>query len=195
MASVRIPSTGERIDDPAAIGEFLAPHGIWHERWEVEGRVGPDATSDDVLAAYEPEVERLKAAGGYVTADVINVTPETPGLDELLAKFDKEHTHSEDEVRFTVRGRGVFWVNPADDSPVFAIEVGVGDLINVPAGTRHWFHLCDDRTIRCIRLFQDRSGWTPEYLEEGLHVAHPPVCWGPRYVEAEGAPIAGVVRL
>ena len=133
-----------------------------------------------------------------MTADVINVAPDTPGLDAMLAKFDKEHTHSEDEVRFTVRGHGVFWVNPDGDDPVFAVEVGPGDLLNVPRGTRHWFHLCDDRTIRCIRLFQATSGWTPEYVAEGVHTDHPPVCWGPQFVASEAGSAAlgdGPVRL
>ncbi|MEN0111372.1 MAG: cupin domain-containing protein, partial [Planctomycetota bacterium] len=130
--------------------------------------------------------------------DVINVSPDTPNLDAMLAKFDKEHTHSEDEVRFTVRGHGVFWIHPANGDPVFAIEVGPGDLINVPEGTKHWFHLCDDRTIRCIRLFQDTSGWTPEYTGDGAHADHPPVCWGPAFVGAEAGGIdlgEGPVRL
>lgn len=195
MASIRIPATGERLNDADAMSAFLAPHGIHYERWDVEGRVGPEATSEEILTAYEPEIERLKQVGGYVTADVINVSPDTPGLDEMLARFDKEHTHSEDEVRFTVRGHGVFWINPKGDDPVFAIEVGPGDLINVPRGTQHWFHLCDDRTIRCIRLFQETAGWTPEYINEGVHGEHPPVCWGPAFVGAEGGDYDGPVRL
>lgn len=189
MATVTIPAENRRLTDPAAIREFLAPHGIWHEQWDVAGRVGPEATNEEILAAYEPEIERLKGRGGYVTADVINVTADTPGLETMLAKFDKEHTHSEDEVRFTVEGRGVFWVHPKDASAagVFSIEVESGDLINVPAGTQHWFHLCDDRTIRCIRLFEDPSGWTPEYIDEGVHGGFAPVCWGPSYLpKAEG---------
>ncbi|MEO0529570.1 MAG: cupin domain-containing protein [Planctomycetota bacterium] len=198
MATVKVPAADRQIDDPTEIAEFLKPYGIRHERWDVEGRIGPDAEADEILAAYGPEIDRLKQAGGYVTADVINVSPDTPGLDEMLARFDKEHTHSEDEVRFTVRGHGVFWINPDGDDPVFAIEVGEGDLINVPRGTRHWFHLCNDRTIRCIRLFQDTSGWTPEYEEEGRHSEHPPVCWGPSFVGAEAGSAAlgdGPVRL
>ncbi|MEO1497864.1 MAG: acireductone dioxygenase [Planctomycetota bacterium] len=196
MASISIPATGQTITDDQEMNAALAPLGIWYERWEVEGRIGPDATNDEILEAYAPEIERLKQVGNYVTADVINVTPQTPGLDEMLARFDKEHTHSEDEVRFTVRGGGVFWINPPGDAPVMAIQVGPGDLINVPHGTKHWFHLCDDRTIRCIRLFQDTSGWTPEYVDAGLHGEHPPVCWGPTYVSGEGsAPIKSSVEL
>ncbi len=181
MATVTIPDENRKIEDPAAISEFLAPFGIWYEKWEVEGRIEPEASNEEILQAYAPEVERLKEHGGFQTADVINVNPETPGLDEMLAKFDKEHTHSEDEVRFTVKGRGVFHIHP-NEGPVFSVTVEAGDLINVPSGTPHWFNLCENRTIRCIRLFEDTSGWAPHYLDNGVHEQYVPVCWGPNHL-------------
>ena len=164
-----------------AVRAYLAPHGIQYERWPLEDRVNPDADQDAILAAYAPELDRLKAAGGYVTADVINVTPQTPGLEAMLQKFTSEHTHTEDEVRFILKGRGLFHIHPKS-GPVFAIQVEAGDLISVPANTRHWFHLCADRTIRAIRLFQDKSGWTPHYVDGGVHANYQPVCLGPSHV-------------
>ena len=183
MARIRIQDENREITEVAEIRAFLKPFGIWYEQWDVAGRIGPEATNDEILTAYAPEIERLKKAGNFVTADVINVSPATPGLDGMLAKFSKEHTHSEDEVRFTVKGSGVFHIHPSG-GPVFAIQVVAGDLINVPQGTQHWFDLCSDKTIRCIRLFQDISGWTPHYIEQGVHERYTPVCLGPAYVGA-----------
>ena len=183
MARIRVQDENREISDTQEICEFLKPFGIWYEKWDVEGRIGPEATNEEILAAYAPEVERLKAAGGFVTADVINVNPTTPNLDAMLAKFSKEHTHSEDEVRFTVRGSGVFHIHPKN-GPVFGIQVESGDLINVPCGTRHWFDLCSDKTIRCIRLFQDVSGWSPHYVEQSVHERYAPLCLGPNYLQA-----------
>jgi 1,2-dihydroxy-3-keto-5-methylthiopentene dioxygenase len=193
MALITIPEQGRRIEDAQEVAAFLKPFGIWFEKWEVAGRIGPDATNEEILDAYQPEIGRLKQQGGYVTADVINVTPNTEGLDAMLNRFNKEHTHSEDEVRFTVHGGGVFHVHP-EVGPVFAIQVESGDLINVPAGTRHWFDLCEDRTIRCIRLFLDPSGWAPHYVAEGVHDGYAPVCWGPNYLTTE-RPTNSAVRL
>ena len=181
MARVFIPDEDRNISQPNEISEFLAPYGIIYEQWEVEGRIGPDATNEEILEAYSPEIERLKAAHGFVTADVINVNPKTPGLDDMLQKFDKEHLHTEDEVRFTVKGSGVFHINP-QTAPVFSITVESGDLISVPNGTYHWFNLCSDKTIRCIRLFEDTGGWTPHYIEEPVHQKYAPLCMGPSYL-------------
>ena len=155
MACITIPSEDRKITDPQEISEFLRPLGIWYEKWDVEGRIGDDATNEEILEAYRPEIERLKDQGGYQTADVIAVTPETPGLDAMCEKFAKEHTHSEDEVRFTVRGRGVFHIHHAD-RPVFGIQVDSGDLINVPAGTRHWFNPVNINTRLILYFFVSR---------------------------------------
>jgi 1,2-dihydroxy-3-keto-5-methylthiopentene dioxygenase len=184
MARVQIPDENREIREPVEIKAFLNQYGINFEQWDVEGRIGADATNEEILAAYAPEIERLKKDHGFVTADVINVTPQTPGVDEMLAKFDKEHLHTEDEVRFTVKGSGVFHINP-ENAPVFSITVESGDLISVPNGTHHWFNLCSDKTIRCIRLFEDMSGWTPHYMDKPVHENYAPLCLGPSYLESD----------
>ncbi|GAB5403593.1 MAG: acireductone dioxygenase [Aureliella sp.] len=181
MARVLIPTENREISDVSEIKSYLEPHGIWYEHWPVEERLATDASNEEILEEFAPEIESLKERGGFVTADVINVNRDTPNLDAMLAKFDKEHTHAEDEVRFTVAGRGLFHIHP-ENGPVFAVEVESGDLINVPNGTKHWFNLCDDRQIRCIRLFEDPAGWTPDYIEDGVHTDYKPLCFGPNYV-------------
>ena len=181
MASINIPDENRAIQDVDEIRDFLAPFGIWYEQWPVEGRIDQEASPDEILAAYADEVERIKEKGGFVTADVISVNSETPNVDAICAKFAVEHTHSEDEVRFTVKGRGVFHIHP-DNGPVFGVTVESGDMINVPKGTKHWFDLCADKTIRCIRFFQDQSGWTPHYVDNPVNEKYIPVCLGPDYL-------------
>lgn len=186
MAHIRIPSADRVIKDADSIRRFLLPHGIHYDRWPVAGRVGREASQEEILAAYAPEVEALKESGGYITADVVNVTPEVPGLQEMLNKFNQEHRHAEDEVRFIVKGRGIFYINPENGDPVFSIEIEAGDLINVPAGTKHWFDLCADRTIRAIRLFREKSGWTPIYTGDEIASGYQPLCFGPNPMAAKG---------
>ena len=181
MAIVKIPEENRAIEDVTELRAYLAGYGIEYERWTSNVAVESSATPADVLSAYSDKIDELKARGGYVTADVIDVKADTPGLDTMLAKFNSEHWHDEDEVRFIVEGRGLFHVHPAT-GPVFAIEVEAGDLIRVPKGTLHWFDLCADRRIRAIRLFQDPSGWTPHYTLSGVDRGFQPVCFGPSYL-------------
>lgn len=184
MALVRIPEESRTIAGQSSVTAYLGERGIDYERWTAR-EVAADASAETVLAAYAAEIETLKARGGYVTADIIDVGPDTPNLDAMLARFSVEHWHNEDEVRFIIAGRGLFHIRP-QQGPVFAIEVEAGDLIRVPRGTTHWFDLCSDRRIRAIRLFQDPSGWTPHYTESGIDRQFQPVCFGPSYIGREG---------
>ena len=194
MAVVRIPEEDRVLTEVDAIRSYLAESGIWYENWPVAGRCGPDASAAEILSSYAPEIEELNARGGYITADVIDVTPEVPGLQAMLDRFNKEHTHAEDEVRFIVKGSGVFHIH-RDNGPVFAIEVREGDLINVPAGTRHWFDLCADHCIRAIRLFRDKAGWTPEYTGSGIAAGYQPLCLGPADVRGSAFRIEQAIQV
>jgi 1,2-dihydroxy-3-keto-5-methylthiopentene dioxygenase len=183
MAVVRIPEKGRTLTDRQTIAEYLKTCSIDYEYWLPKETISNDAEAKDILHAYASEIEALKTVGGYVTADVIDVNDQTPGLDGMLAKFNREHWHNEDEVRFIVAGHGLFHIHP-QGKPVVAIEVEAGDLIRVPRGTLHWFDLCTDRRIRAIRLFQDQAGWTPHYSESGVDAKFQPMCLGPSFLGA-----------
>lgn len=167
MAVIVIPDKNLILTNEEEIKNHLASIGIDYERWENSKNVSADAAADEVLDAFSEEIEKLKASGGYRTADVIDIRADTPNLEAMLEKFRPEHWHDEDEVRFIVKGCGIFHIAP-DGGDVTAVKMEAGDLIRVPRGTRHWFDLDESRTVRAIRLFQDVSGWTPHYTESGL---------------------------
>ncbi|HZS03896.1 MAG TPA: cupin domain-containing protein [Blastocatellia bacterium] len=187
MAIVNIPEENRTISEPEAVTRYLAGIGIDYERWEPAQPLPANAPADEILRAFSAEIDRLKAEGGYVAADVIDVTPQTPGLAEMLAKFNREHWHDDDEVRFIIEGRGLFHIHPGD-GPVAAIEVEAGDLIRVPSGTQHWFNLCADRRIRAIRLFKDPAGWAPRYTGSGVDADFQPLCFGASYLPSQSIP-------
>lgn len=124
--------------------------GVMHRRLPLDGS--------------EAEITRIKSERGYVEQDEVSLTPDMPNLDAICAKFDKEHYHTLDEVRFVVDGEGIFDVRDKRDQWV-RIEVDAGDLIIIPANKHHRFYLKDTKRIRCVRLFLDNSGWTPLYRE------------------------------
>ena len=110
--------------------------------------------------------------GGYQTADVICINEQTENYDQIREKFLAEHIHTEDEIRFFISGRGLFWFH-LENEPVFNLLCEKGDLISVPAGTKHWFDAgVENPKVQCIRIFTETSGWTPHYTPENRQKAY-----------------------
>jgi 1,2-dihydroxy-3-keto-5-methylthiopentene dioxygenase len=162
MSSLRI---FREEDGSQPIGEFhtaeeiaqqLWKLGVSFERWPL-AEVSASADEAAVLATYDKALAAQKALEGYRAADVISLNPDHPAKKELRQKFLDEHTHSEDEVRFFVRGSGLFSLHI--DSNVYLLLCTAGDLIQVPANTKHWFDMGPEPEFTCIRLFTNPEGW------------------------------------
>ncbi|NJK88790.1 MAG: cupin domain-containing protein [Myxococcales bacterium] len=121
-----------------------------------------EAEKAQVLHHLDHRFEELKASAGYTSRDLIVLHREVPNLEELLAKFDKCHTHDDDEVRYIVDGEGTFGFVTSDGEQL-RLTVRAGEFINVPARTEHWFELTDTRRIKAVRYFTGTAGWVPSY--------------------------------
>lgn len=128
----------------------LAAAGVHTERLELSSE------------AFQPALDALKRARGYVEQDTVELSPQTPDLAQLCAKFEDEHLHTDDEVRYVLDGEGIFDLRSGDDRWM-RVTVEPGDLIVVPAHLHHRFLLTSRQHIRCVRLFKDSSGWVPHY--------------------------------
>lgn len=168
MAVLTIPSQQQVFTDPVAIKHYLNERGVFFAQWEANVVFDDTANQDAILAAYSHELQPFMDQNGYKTADVISINRLTENYDAIRAKFLSEHTHSEDEVRFFVDGQGYFWFN-LDGHEVFNLLCQSGDLISVPAGTKHWFDAGEiNPFVKAIRIFIDMSGWVPEYTHSGI---------------------------
>ena len=179
MAVLNIPAHNTHLTEPTAIRAYLQERGIWFDQWEAKEALAVDADQDTVLAAYAHVLEPFMAKHHYQTADVININAHTPNYEAVRNKFLSEHQHTEDEVRFFVDGEGYFWFNLNDEgstsAPVFNVLCQAGDLISVPANTRHWFDAGKENpSVKAIRIFIDQSGWVPHYTESGVDKAYNP---------------------
>lgn len=128
-----------------------------------------EAEKTQVLSELESYFELLQHTLGYQSRDLIVLHPGTPNLNELLAKFDKIHTHAADEVRYVIDGEGVFGFVRLDGTQV-ELTIRAGEYINVPAETEHWFYLTPLRRIKAVRYFIDSSGWIPQYVARTIRV-------------------------
>jgi len=151
--------------DPGAMAAELAACGVCFERWS------PDIPHDDPLVAYATRVEALRASG-YVTIDVVRVAPDASDAgwaskaSAMREKFRDEHRHAEDEVRFFARGSGVFYLRMSEH--VYCVRCERGDLLSVPAGTRHWFDMGATPNFVASRFFKSAGGWVGDFSGDSI---------------------------
>jgi 1,2-dihydroxy-3-keto-5-methylthiopentene dioxygenase len=156
--------------DGDEIARNLQPLNVRFERWEAPVPVGEANSSEEILAAYKPYLDKL-LAGTAGTADVIRLKPGNPAIPAMRAKFIEEHTHTEDEVRFFVAGSGNFIIHHEDK--VYDVHCETNDLISVPAEAKHWFDSGHNPDFIVLRIFTDTTGWTPYYTGDKISANYP----------------------
>lgn len=162
--------------DGGEIAAQLGARGVRFERWEATASLDDRAGQDDVLAAYAADVDRLRAEG-YDTVDVVRLHPDPDDPNwstkaaEARNKFLAEHTHDDDEVRFFVEGSGAFYLRIGGEICITLCEAG--DLISVPADTRHWFDMGTNPSFAAIRFFQIEDGWVGNFTGDEIAARFP----------------------
>lgn len=155
-----------RTEDPEHIAAELGRIGVRFERWESPVQLSPQDSPEVILAAYRPHLDRLMGESGAGTADVIKMDASTPNIAAIREKFLSEHTHTEDEVRFFVHGRGSFILHV--DGRVYDAHCTAGDLIAVPNGIPHWFDAGITPFVTALRVFTDTTGWVAHYTGSSI---------------------------
>jgi 1,2-dihydroxy-3-keto-5-methylthiopentene dioxygenase len=158
-------------DDAKQIAQHLAVISVRFERWQAAHAITDAMTPEDILAAYAQDIARLKAEGGYQAVDAISLSADHPDKAALRQKFLSEHTHGEDEVRFFVKGSGLFCLHVGDK--VYQIECCQRDLISVPANTPHWFDMGQQPNFTAIRLFNNPDGWVAKFTGSPIATRFP----------------------
>ncbi|QZN94865.1 1,2-dihydroxy-3-keto-5-methylthiopentene dioxygenase [Symbiopectobacterium purcellii] len=157
--------------DAEAIQTALAAIGVRFERWQADRTLSVSPSAEEVLAAYQHEIDKLVAEKGYQSWDVISLRADNPQKEALRTKFLSEHTHSEDEVRFFVEGAGLFCLHL--NGKIYQILCEKNDLLSVPAGTAHWFDMGAEPHFTAIRLFDNPDGWVAHFTGDAIADAYP----------------------
>ncbi|WP_435972884.1 1,2-dihydroxy-3-keto-5-methylthiopentene dioxygenase [Streptomyces sp. Qhu_M48] len=165
-----------RTRDEDAIAQALRERSVSFTRWPLRAQVTPQTSSEELLDAYRTEVDELCADQGLRLVDVARLHPEEAAeWQERAAKarstFLDEHRHAEDEVRFFAHGTGCFYLHL--DDRVYAVVCEAGDLLSVPAGTRHWFDMGPVPDFCAIRFFEKEDGWVGDFTQEPIAEGFP----------------------
>jgi 1,2-dihydroxy-3-keto-5-methylthiopentene dioxygenase len=158
-------------EDAAAMAGKLADIGVQFERWESPVALAPEDSAEVILEAYRPYLNELMGTKGAGSADVIKLTPDNPAAPAMRTKFLSEHIHTEDEIRFFVHGGGHFVMHV--DGKVYDAYCEAGDLISVPANTKHWFDAGPAPFFTALRVFVDTSGWVPHFTGDEISARFP----------------------
>lgn len=154
--------------------DFVAGVGVHWERRPLAPEPGlaqllgrpqlDDGGKATVVQAVGALVVDECVAHGYHSMDLVVLHPGTPGLDDALQRFDKPHTHADDEVRYILDGEGLFGFFDAHGQER-VLRVVPGDYLRIPAGVEHRFTLTATRRIKALRLFADTAGWVAQYTQ------------------------------
>ncbi|MGE3318483.1 MAG: acireductone dioxygenase [Candidatus Berkiella sp.] len=158
-------------DNPTVISKTLKEAGILFEQWPTQPSIGVHSSFDEILVAYDSEIQRIVKIGGYQSWDVVALNPDNPNKAILRQKFLDEHTHGEDEVRFFVSGQGLFTLHIKDK--VYNVLCQRGDFISVPAKIPHWFDMGTEPHFIAIRLFNNPDGWVATYTGSDIANSFP----------------------
>ncbi|MDI3419847.1 1,2-dihydroxy-3-keto-5-methylthiopentene dioxygenase [Streptomyces luteolus] len=160
-----------RTRDAARIGTELQALGVEYGHWDLRTEVTAETTPEDLLTAYRSEADALCERDGHVLVDVVQLHP-APGPEwearaaKARSAFLEEHRHTEDEVRFFAHGTGCFYLHSG--STVYAVVCEAGDLLSVPAGTRHWFDMGARPEFAALRFFKEEDGWVGHFTENPI---------------------------
>jgi 1,2-dihydroxy-3-keto-5-methylthiopentene dioxygenase len=159
-------------DDATVVTQRLTENGVPHGKWDEAFFTGVDYgmilnspnLQEAVLATVATPLATLKSTFGYLTEDIVGLTPQTPNLAGILRQYRAEHHHADDEVRVILHGEGIFGIlPPTGKGDPFEVSLTQGDWIIVPANTRHYFYLTDAQTVIALRVFKDNPQWEAIY--------------------------------
>lgn len=145
----------------AKIQAELLTISVQFERWYLDKDLPATADNQIIVQAYQDEIDKLVMERGYQSYDVVTMNPDNPNKKEFREKFLSEHIHIEDEIRFFVRGQGLFVLHI--DGKIFSILCQKDDLISVPANIKHWFDMGPNPEFTVIRIFDNPAGWVAKY--------------------------------
>jgi 1,2-dihydroxy-3-keto-5-methylthiopentene dioxygenase len=173
MAYIQFQENETQIFNQDEVLAFLDRQEVIYENWNIsklpvhlqEKFLLSDEEKNEILSSFATEIAAISERRGYKAQDVIALSENTPNLETLLVNFQKEHHHTDDEVRFIVSGHGVFIIQGKDGS-FFEVHLEPGDLISVPPNIRHYFTLKEDRKVVAVRIFVTTEGWVPIFNQE-----------------------------
>lgn len=137
------------------IARTLAEVGVGFEQQPVPAAVVPGSDVATLNAECQALTQPLLAQG-YVVDEVISLKAAAAPAPALRARFGAEFRLDGEHISLFVAGRGL--VSLHLDEHVYELLCERGDLLTLPAGTRHWLDFGVPATVGVIRLRKPAQG-------------------------------------
>lgn len=166
-----------KIQQPV-LAEALVKMGVVHEKWDIQDvsldgvdKSNPtDGLVGQILRGDKANIDKIynfRTTEGSIS--LISLSPQTPGIDELLIKFAAVHDHTAPEIRLILDGEGIFYIY-TEEGQKYEILVDRGSFLVLPKEVAHNFTLTEKRTVTAVRVFQNKDGWIARPRELGKTV-------------------------
>ncbi|MEX6503311.1 acireductone dioxygenase [Pseudomonas zhanjiangensis] len=134
----------------------LAALRVHFARWQATAPLTAGASEQEMIAAFRPQLDALMGEGGYRTCELISHSDGQTQQAETRILQPIERREAEDQAHFLVLGRGLYCLHI--DEYVYAVLCEKGDLLGIPAGTRHWVDMGERPHFIGIQLRGDAQG-------------------------------------
>lgn len=146
------------------IASTLAAVGIDYRRLELPATLRPGCEQAEFDAAYGLWLQALMGKGGYVQQELFNLQRNHPQKLELRARHLDEQSQQSVSAWLFIGGFAQLSLHL--DGYVYVLQGERGDLLTLPAGTRHWFDLGEEPHVLALRL--SASDEAPERTGEAI---------------------------
>ncbi|SDA68103.1 1,2-dihydroxy-3-keto-5-methylthiopentene dioxygenase [Pseudomonas sp. NFPP33] len=140
------------------IASTLAAVGIDYRQMELPAALRPGCEQAEFDAAYGLWLQAFMGKEGHVHQELFNLQRNHPQKLELRARYLDEQVQSSASTWLFLGGFAQLSVHL--DGYVYVLQGERGDLLTLPAGTRHWFDLGEEPHLLALRLSPSED--TPE---------------------------------
>ncbi|MBH3341924.1 acireductone dioxygenase [Pseudomonas mendocina] len=140
------------------IASTLAAAGIDYRQVELPAALRPGCEQAEFEAAYGLWLQALMGEEGHVQQELFNLQRNHPQKLELRARHLDEQVQASACTWLFLGGFAQLSVHL--DGYVYVLQGERGDLMTLPAGTRHWFDIGEEPHVLVVRLSERDE--TPE---------------------------------
>lgn len=141
---------------PEHVSATLAELGVYYAHCLPVTPLNKTSNDAEVLDAYAAPVAQMLGMGAGLSAQVVRISHGQAPLDAPHGHCLDEHSHSEDERHLFVAGQALLSLHAGE--MVFQLLCERGDLLVIPAGTRHWLDVGSQENCVLIRVLGSVEG-------------------------------------